>query len=105
MRGERVYAKQSEIDAAFTCEKGTALGVDAAKQALLRVSYTMSPASVGVAVFDDGKLVTVVSKQLPNCPKDPRPMPMDATAWFTIAPGGPERTFGNAACTLVRKCP
>jgi hypothetical protein len=104
-RGERVLKKQADIDAAFVCEKGTALGVDAAKQALVVVHWTMSPAAGGLAVFDDGAKLTVVTKFRPNCPKDPHPMPMEATTWFTIAPGGPERTFGTATCSLERKCP
>ena len=74
------------------------------QQALVAAAYTLSPAGVGLGAFDDGKTVTLVSRQRSPCPGDPMPMPMNSTAWFVLPTGG-ERTFGAAACTVESTCP
>lgn len=85
------------------CPAGAAPAVDFTKQALLKVSYTLSPAGAGVAAFDDGKVITIATRQRSPCPDAPMPMPMPANAWFMLAAGG-ERTFAATTCTLDSNC-
>lgn len=101
--GKQLIRSDAELRAALTCPDGVAPGVDLTKDALLVVGYTLSPAGVGLGALDDGKLVTLVSRQRNPCPNDPMPMPMNTTAWFVV-PGGGERTFADKVCTVDSTC-
>lgn len=99
-----VLRAAAELEARLECAGGATHGFDFSKQALVAAAYTLSPAGVGLGAFDDGKTVTLVSRQRSPCPGDPMPMPMNSTAWFVLPTGG-ERTFGAAACTVESTCP
>jgi hypothetical protein len=101
--GKTIARSDAELAAIVQCPAGVATGVDFSKQAVLAIGYTLSPAGVGLGAFDDGKLVTLVSRQRSPCPDDPRPMPMNTTAWFVL-PGGGERTFADTICTVESTC-
>lgn len=101
--GVAVIRSEDELKARLECPAGVAAGVDFTKQALLVDAYMMSPASTGVIAYDDGKVVTLVSRQRSPCPNDPQPMPMNATAWFVV-PGGGARTTAEAVCTVESTC-
>lgn len=100
-RGKTIARTDAELAALVQCPAG--VGVDFSKQAVLAVGYTLSPAGVGLGAFDDGKVVTLVSRQRNPCPNDPMPMPMNTTAWFVV-PGGGERTFADKVCKVETTC-
>lgn len=99
-----LLATEADAKAAVTCkDPKTKLGVDFAKSALVVTSRQWSPATVGLLAFDDGKTVTLVSRQRKPCPDDPRPMPTPAiTSVFLAAKGA--RTFAEASCSFEPKC-
>lgn len=99
--GKAIARSDAELAALVQCPAGA--GVDFAAQAVLAVGYTLSPAGVGLGAFDDGNVVTLVSRQRNPCPNDPQPMPMNTTAWFVL-PGGGERTFADKVCTVASTC-
>lgn len=102
---DRQFARSAEeLAPLLVCEGGAAAGVDFAKQALLGIEYTLSPAGAGLGAFDDGKVITVVTRQREPCAGGPMPMPMQATTWFLLPAGG-ERTFAEKTCTIPSKCP
>lgn len=101
--GPRLARGDAELAALVQCPPGVASGVDFAAQAVLAVGYTLSPAGVGLTAFDDGEVVTLVSRQRNPCPGDPRPMPIGKTDWFLLLGGG-ERTFDNKVCTVAATC-
>ncbi|MBL9106756.1 MAG: hypothetical protein JNL82_37930 [Myxococcales bacterium] len=101
--GESFYRSEAELAARVPCPAGTALGVDFSRHAVLAVGYTLSPAGAGLGAFDDGKVITLVSRQQSPCPDAPMPMPMNTTAWFLVPAAG-ERTFATTACTIPAKC-
>jgi hypothetical protein len=102
--GRAVLRTQAEVDANLECPKGTALGVDLAKHSIVKVSWMMSPAAVGLDALDDRKTLTLVTRFRSPCPNDPHPMPMTTTLWYLLPAGGAERTFGEANCTIETKC-
>ena len=58
---------------------------------------------MALLAFDDGKTVTLVSRQRKPCPNDPRPMPTPAiTSVFLAASGA--RVFAEASCSFEAKC-
>lgn len=101
--GTTILHSDDELTPRLECTAGLNHLVDFTKQALLVVGHTLSPAGAGVLAFDDGKVVTLVSRQRSSCPGDPMPMPMNATAWFLL-PAGAERTFAAKTCTLDPQC-
>lgn len=101
--GETFLRSQADLTARVPCPPGVAHGVDFNKNAVLAVGYHLSPAGAGMGAFDDGKVITLVTRQRSPCPDDPRPMPMNTTAWFLVPAGG-ERTFANTICTIESKC-
>jgi hypothetical protein len=104
--GERAILRtKAELDAAFQCEKGVSLGIDPAKLALVRVPWTMSPAAAGLIAFDDGKLITLVTKFRQPCPNDPHAMPIGIVSYYLLPAGGADRGFAEANCTLAKHCP
>lgn len=84
--------------------KGCAKNVDWKVNALLVTRRNLSPATVAIDALDDGKVVTFVGHQRPNCPSDPRPMPIQKDYAYLL-PAGATRTFAEANCTLERTCP
>jgi hypothetical protein len=102
---DRQFARSAdELAPLLVCEAGVAAGVDFTKKALLGIEYTLSPAGAGLGAFDDGKVITVVTRQREPCAGGPMPMPMQATTWFLLPAGG-ERTFAEKTCTIPSKCP
>ena len=93
-----------ELAAAFACGDGARPAVDLAAHDLAVVNYEMSPGHAGMEVLDDGATVTFVTRFRPPCPQDPRPMPMTGTLAFAL-PKGATRAYGEANCTLPRRCP
>jgi hypothetical protein len=86
----------------FDC-KGAQHGFDFERHRLLAHERTLSPATVGVDAYDDGRTITFVGRQRAPCPGDPRPMPVPVTLLYTIETSG-ERTFAEAACTVTPAC-
>ncbi len=80
------------------------LGVDFKNNQLIVTARSMSPAQVGMDVYDDGKVVTFVHRDREPCKNDPQPMPGPNTTFlFKITSGA--RTFAEAACSIATKCP
>lgn len=101
--GTKILRSDDELTPRLECTAGLNHLVDFTKQALLSVGHTLSPAGAGMLAFDDGKVVTLVSRQRNPCPGDPMPMPMNTTAWYLL-PVGAERTFADKICTLDSQC-
>lgn len=101
-QGNTIARSEEELKAVLECASGS--GVDFGKQAVLVVGYSLSPAGAGMHAFDDGKVVTLVTRQRSPCPNDPLPMPMNTMAWFSLPTSG-ERTFANTTCVVDSKCP
>jgi hypothetical protein len=99
-----VLKTKAELDGAFECEKGVSLGVDLAKSALVRVPWMMSPAAAGLIAYDDGTLITLVTKFRQPCPNDPHAMPIGLTNYYLL-PAGAARDFAETNCTLPKQCP
>jgi hypothetical protein len=102
--GKRVLRTQADVDANLTCAKGKTHGVDLAKKSLVKVTWNMSPAAVGLDALDDGKTITLVTRSRNPCPDDPHPMPITLTEWFVMPAGGADRAFAAASCTIDSKC-
>lgn len=81
-----------------------ASGVDFAKSNVVVAGRSLSPATVGFDIYDDGKTATFVSRQRDSCPKEYPPMPITVPIAFLI-PAGETRTFGEATCKQPWKCP
>lgn len=92
----------AELESAFKCAGG-APGVDVAQHTLIISQRTLSPASMGTTVFDDGKIITFVERSRKNCPNDPLPMPMSYALYFLL-PAGAERDFKQSSCTVETRC-
>ncbi len=88
-----------------TCKDPKAkLGIDWKQHQLVVTARSASPAEVGIDVYDDGKVVTFVSRQRPSCKNDPRPMPGPNTT-FLYQLGAGARTFAEGSCNVERTCP
>lgn len=101
--GTAIVRSGAELATRLECAAGTVAAIDFSQHALLSHGYSISPAGAGLVVFDDGKVVTLVTRQRDPCPGAPMPMPMNATAWFLL-PAGAERTFANTICTIDSQC-
>jgi hypothetical protein len=86
----------------FACPGAVVL--DFATTGLAVTRRTLSPATVGVDAYDDGKTVTWVTRFRSPCPNDPHPMPVPATLLYLL-PNPGERAFAEANCTVETKCP
>ena len=64
-----------------------ASGVDFAKDSVVVAGRALSPATVGVDVYDDGKKITFVSRQRDSCPNEYPPMPITVPIAFLIPAG------------------
>lgn len=79
-------------------------GIDFAKSNVVVTGRALSPATLGVDVYDDGQKVTFVSRQRGSCPNEYPPMPITIPIAFLI-PAGEARTFGDAMCKQAYNCP
>lgn len=93
IRSEEAFA------ARFDCADGITSEIDFSQHELIAQDRTLSPASTGGEIVDDGTTVTYVTHFRPNCPDDPRPMPMQYTVSYLV-PTGATRTFADASCTV-----
>ena len=101
--GTVVIKTQAEATKRFDCG-GAKLGVDFAKSSIVVTSRSLSPATVGVDAFDDGKTITFVDRFRPPCSRDPHPMPSPPLTFvYLVTPGN--RAFADASCTVESKCP
>jgi hypothetical protein len=91
---------ESDMGVALACT--TPHGIDFTKSSLAIVRTTLSPATVGIDALDDGKTVTIVSRQRASCKGDPQPMPMPVTRLFLVDAG--ERAFADTTCTIESSC-
>ncbi|MCA9576009.1 MAG: hypothetical protein R3B40_13325 [Polyangiales bacterium] len=101
----RVLGTEEDILALLSCPERdlSALGIDPSTHDVYLLAYTMSPASAGIAVYDDEQTLTYLSRFRPPCPNDPMPMPMSATvAW--LMPKGATRATREASCSLPERC-
>jgi hypothetical protein len=94
---------RSETDLVAGALDCPASGVDFTKSNVVVAGRSLSPATVGVDVYDDGKTVTFVSRQRDACPNEAPPMPITVPIAFLI-PAGEGRTFGEAMCRQPWKC-
>jgi len=94
---------EAELRAAVTCAGDVTSGIDFAAHALVLQSITLSPASTGADVFDDGAVVTVVTRQRRPCPGDPQPMPIGHTVAALVSGAG-ERTVRESTCVADTTC-
>ena len=95
---------EAELRALLTCgDAGPKPAIDFAKQSLVLQERTMSPASAGTAVYDDGKTITLVNSFRGSCPGDPLPMPMGFTL-AVLVPAGGKRTFREVSCNVETRC-
>jgi hypothetical protein len=101
--GQAILRSDDELAPRLECTAGMNHLVDFTRHALLVVGYTLSPAGAGVGAFDDGKIITLVTRQRTPCPGDPMPMPMNTAAWYLL-PVGAERSFADKTCTIASKC-
>jgi len=98
-----VIASEADFAAKVACPAGTSAGVDFTREVLRGARRTLSPGGVGTRVVDDGKTLTYVSMQRPNCPGDPMPMPMQIPMLVRTTPG--DRAIAERVCTVLRSCP
>ena len=98
---------RSEADlvaGALDCPESSSSGIDFTKDNVVVTGRALSPATVGVDVYDDGQKVTFVSRQRDACPNEYPPMPITVPIAFLV-PAGATRTFGEAMCKQPWKCP
>jgi len=95
----------SDADAAAQLDCTSPLGIDFAKQALVVVTRSWSPAQTGELAFDDGSKVTLVSRQRSPCPDEPRPMPTPPITSLFLTDANGARTFAQGSCTVATTCP
>lgn len=101
--GPSTIRSEGEFRERFSCPTDTRSGIDFTKQQLVVDDRTLSPASTGISIVDDGVRVTFISRFRSPCPDDPRPMPLPYTLAF-LQPKGAARSYGDASCTLPRTC-
>ncbi len=101
--GQAILRSDAELAPRLECTAGMNHLVDFTRNALLVVGYTLSPAGAGLGAFDDGKVITLVTRQRNPCPGESMPMPMNTAAWYLL-PAGAERSFADKTCTIASKC-
>ncbi len=97
-----VLRSEAELEPYWACAGGS--GIDFEKQALVLVPRTLSPAQIGSVIYDDGKVVTLASKQRSPCPDDPRPMPTPSLLAFLLPAGETREVRDGPACTVPPIC-
>jgi hypothetical protein len=99
---ERVPIRSEEaFHTAFGC--AAASGIDFAKNELRVETRTLSPATVGIDVVDDGAKITFVSRQRSPCPNEPPPMPIGVPVAY-VAPAKSARPTSDAVCNVTLPC-
>jgi hypothetical protein len=88
---------------AVQCEAGSPSVIDVSAADLYVVRYDRSPASVGLAILDDGATVTLLTRFRSPCPDDPLPMPMQSFVGFWL-PKGATRAWRESNCTVPAAC-
>jgi hypothetical protein len=99
-----IVHNEADLDAAALDCPGVRSGVDFAKNDVVVTGRTLSPATLGVDVYDDGQKVTFVSREREPCPHEYPPIPVTVPVAFLI-PAGRTRTFADASCKQEYKCP
>jgi hypothetical protein len=100
-----VLADDAAVAARLACAPGTTPALALGDDQLMLAAHRLSPASVGLAVFDDGATITYVSRQRPPCADDPPPMPSPSVPLAFRLPRGATRAFRTLACDLPPSCP
>lgn len=101
----KLLTTEADARAQFDCKDPKAnFAVDFKTKSLVASTGSWSPAQVGLSAFDDGKKVTLVSRQRAPCKGDPQPMPSPAISSLFVGGTG-VRTFAQSSCTVVTKCP
>lgn len=98
----KLVRTDAELREILQCSGAGPGAIDFAKQSLLIGARTMSPASMGTAVYDDGKTLTLVNRFRSPCPNDPMPMPTPFTLAVQV-PAGP-RAIREVSCNVETKC-
>lgn len=100
-----VIADAAAYGSFLQCDTAIAapLALDFAREQLLVVSFSMSPAYAGLEALDDGSAVTFVQRDRSPCPDDPLPMPMNTTVAYVIAKDA-TRSYAQGSCTLPAQC-
>lgn len=100
-----VVADAAAYGSSLQCDTAIAapLALDFAREQLLVVTFSMSPAYAGLEALDDGTTITFVQRDRSPCPNDPLPMPMNATAAFVIAKDA-TRSYTQGSCSLAAQC-
>jgi hypothetical protein len=102
--GRAVMKSQVDFDRYFRCAKDHQIAIDWKKQALVFDAWMMSPAAAGLDAYDDGKVITFVTRDRSPCPNDPHAMPITLQKYFVLAAGGAGRTYADASCTMPAHC-
>jgi hypothetical protein len=100
-----IVRTEEELQAHLECKGKVASGVAFERESVVLAVRTLSPAGTGTNVFDDGKIVTLVSKQRSPCKNEAPPMPVSYTMAFTIAASPVGRTFTESTCKVSAPCP
>lgn len=100
-----VIADAAAYGSSLQCDTAIAapLALDFAREQLLVVTFSMSPAYAGLEALDDGSAITFVQRDRSPCPDDPLPMPMNATVAYVIAKDA-TRSYAQSSCTLPAQC-
>lgn len=100
-----VIADAAAYGSSLQCDTAIAapLALDFAREQLLVVTFSMSPAYAGLEALDDGSTVTFVQRDRSPCPDDPLPMPMNATVAYVIAKDA-TRSYAQSSCPLPAQC-
>jgi hypothetical protein len=92
----------SDAELHATC-LGSGAPIDFTKQELRVEERTLSPATVGYLVFDDGKMLTFVAQGMAPCPGAPPPYPAPIAVVYRL-PAGATRGSAEATCAVPNDC-
>lgn len=102
----RIAGTAEELAAALVCDAGaTPPAIDLPAVRVVIVEESLSPASSGSEIRDEGHAIVFVDRQRSPCPDDPLPMPMQRSFGFTLARAMGERAYRTAVCTIPPHCP
>ena len=93
----------AKLDAVLSCSGGANASIDLKAHDLFLFQYTLSPASGGASVYDDGSKLTLVSRSRVPCGNEPRAMPLSIVLGYAM-PKGAKRTYANASCVVASVC-
>lgn len=72
---------------------------------LLTIHRTLSPSTLGIDAYDDGKTITWVSRQREACPGEYPPMPAPVNYVFVASGLTGDRVYAESRCRVAFKCP